>query len=344
MIRIEDLTVRLPGFLLDRIDLAVAEGEFFTILGPTGAGKTLILESVAGLMRVDGGRISVGGRDVTRLPPERRGIGIVYQDQALFPHLRVAANIRYGLRYRPRDPDADARFDRLVRRLELAPLLDRGVVHLSGGERQRVALARALVVAPQVLLLDEPLSALDPNFREEIRDLLRRLHRETGITVLMVTHDFAEAHFLAERTAVIGAGRIEQVGPVAEVFQRPVSPAVAGFVGMKNIFPARFEGARATMETVGLDLAAPAPADGRHLAVRPEDIELHTAAPGGGVNCLAGTVARVDHQGVFCDVRVRSDGLVWQSLAPTGRLMAEGIVEGRPVWLRVPPDKIHVMN
>ena len=344
MIRIDDLTVHLPGFTLDRVCLTVATGEFFTILGPTGAGKTLILESIAGLVPVSGGRIRVGDREVTALPPERRGIGIVYQDQALFPHLSVAANIRYGLRYRRRDPDAGARFQRLVRRLELAPLLERGIAHLSGGERQRVALARALVVAPEILLLDEPLSALDPNFREEIRDLLKRLHRETGITVLMVTHDFSEAHFLATRTAVISAGRIEQVGPVAEVFQRPISPAVAGFVGMKNIFAARFDGSRAHMETLALDLARPAPAASRHLAVRPEDIELHSEAPQCVANCLAGTVTRIDHQGVFCEVRVRSDGLVWQTLLPTGRLLAGGIAEGRPVWLHVPPDRIHVME
>ena len=344
MIRIDDLTVRLPGFTLDRVCLTVASGEFFTILGPTGAGKTLILESIAGLVPVSGGRIHVGDREVTDLPPERRGIGIVYQDQALFPHLNVADNVRFGLRYRRRDPDAAARFERLVRRLELAPLLERGVAHLSGGERQRVALARALVVGPEILLLDEPLSALDPNFREEIRDLLKRLHRETGITVLMVTHDFSEAHFLAARTAVISAGRIEQVGSVAEVFQRPISPAVAGFVGMKNIFAARFQGTQVHVETVTLDLAAPAPETYRHVAVRPEDIELFPDAPGAAANSLAGTVFRIDHQGVFCDVRVRCDGVVWQTLVPTGRLMAGGIAEGRPVWLRVPPDRIHWMK
>jgi molybdate/tungstate transport system ATP-binding protein len=346
MIEVSDLRVALPGFVLDGVSFQVAAGEFFTILGPTGAGKTLILESIAGMVALNGGRIRIGGRDVTDLPPERREIGIVYQDQALFPHLSVAQNIRYGLRYRPKAADREARIAALVQRLGLAPLLERGVSNLSGGERQRVALARALAVAPEIMLLDEPLSALDPNFREEIRDLLKSLHRETGITVLMVTHDFAEAHFLAERTAVISSGRIEQVGPVAEVFNRPVSPAVAGFVGMKNIFEARFDGCVARAEALELTLSGPADPECRFVAVRPEDVELFGQPPdtgGGAVNGFSGRVTRIDHQGVFCDVRVRCNGMIWQSILPTGRLMAEAIAEGVDLWLQVPPEKIHVM-
>ncbi len=346
MIEVSDLRVALPGFALHGVSFHVAAGEFFTILGPTGAGKTLILESIAGMVPLAGGRIRIGGRDVTDLPPERREIGIVYQDQALFPHLSVAQNIRYGLRYRPRAADREDRIAALVQRLGLAPLMQRGVANLSGGERQRVALARALAVAPEILLLDEPLSALDPNFREEIRDLLKGLHRETGITALMVTHDFAEAHFLAERTAVISAGRIEQVGAVAEVFNRPVSPAVAAFVGMKNIFEARFEGSIARAEAMALTLAGPTDPGCRFVAVRPEDVQLHGSLPQtepAAINRFAGRVTRIDHQGVFCDVRVRCNGMVWQSILPTGSLMAQGIGEGGDIWLQVAPEKIHVM-
>ncbi|MBW1648715.1 MAG: ABC transporter ATP-binding protein [Deltaproteobacteria bacterium] len=343
MIRVENLSVRLPGFALDGVSFRVAPGEFFTILGPTGAGKTLILESIAGMVPIDGGRIRIDGRDVTELPPERRGIGIVYQDHALFPHLSVSRNIRYGLRYRAKAAEGDDRLQHLVERLGLKPLLNRGVSHLSGGERQRVALARALVVAPKILLLDEPLSALDPNFREEIRDLLKSLHRETGITVLMVTHDFAEAHFLAARTAVIIAGRIEQVGSVAEVFNRPVSPAVAAFVGMKNIFEARFEGDTARTGPLTMALARSVPPGSRFVAVRPEDVQLDADAPGAANNYFAGQVTRLDHQGVFCEVRVSCEGMVWQTIVPTGRLMQQGLSEGDTVRLHVPPGKIHVM-
>jgi molybdate/tungstate transport system ATP-binding protein len=346
MIEVDDLCVRLPGFALDGISFHVAAGEFFTILGPTGAGKTLILESIGGMVPVSGGRIRIGGRDVTDLPPERREIGFVYQDQALFPHLSVAQNIRYGLRYRPKAADREKKIARLIQRLGLEPLLGRSVVNLSGGERQRVALARALAVAPEILLLDEPLSALDPNFREEIRDLLKGLHRETGITALMVTHDFAEAHFLAAHTAVISGGRIEQVGTVTEVFNRPVSPAVAGFVGMKNIFEARFDGGIARAGALALSLSGPVDKACRFMAIRPEDMQISGNPPegqGGAVNGFVGHVTRIDHQGVFCDLRVRCNDLVWQVILPTGRLMEQNIAEGGDVWIQVPPEKIHTM-
>jgi molybdate/tungstate transport system ATP-binding protein len=346
MIEVEGLCVLLPGFTLDAISFQVAAGEFFTILGPTGSGKTLILESIAGLVPIHSGRIRINGRDVTDLPPEHRQIGIVYQDQSLFPHLSVIQNIRYGLRYRPRAADREERIAYLIQQLGLEQLLERGVANLSGGERQRVAMARALAVAPDVLLLDEPLSALDPNFREEIRGLLRRLHHETGITALMVTHDFAEAHFLATRTAVIGAGRIEQIGPVAEVFNRPISTAVAAFVGMKNIFEVRFDGGVARAGALTFFLAGPVDPTWRFMAVRPEDVRVHGASPAtrdGALNLFSGRVTRIDHQGVFADVQVRCSGLLWQALLPTSRLLDEGVAEGRAVWLEVPAGKIHLM-
>jgi molybdate/tungstate transport system ATP-binding protein len=346
MIEVDGLCVRLPGFTLDAITLHVATGEFFTILGPTGSGKTLILESIAGLVPIHSGRIRIDGRDVTDLPPERRQIGIVYQDQALFPHLSVVQNLRYGLRYRPRTADREEKIAYLIEQLGLEPLLERGVVNLSGGERQRVALARALSVAPEILLLDEPLSALDPNFREEIRGLLRRLHHETGITALMVTHDFAEAHFLATRTAVIEAGRIEQIGRVADVFNRPISPVVAAFVGMKNIFEARFDGCAARAGALTFSLTGPVDPAWRFMAVRPEDVRVHGASPetgDGASNLFSGRVTRIDHQGVFADVRVRCNGLLWQTLLPTSRLLDEAIAEGGEVWLEVPAEKIHAM-
>jgi molybdate/tungstate transport system ATP-binding protein len=237
MIRIENLRVRLPGFALEDINLHTEAGEFFVLLGPTGAGKTLLLESVAGLLPVSSGRVYLNGREVTRLAPEKRGIGIVYQDSALFPHLTVKQNITFGLRYRKTEPmHSQKKFVLLVDALKLDHLLQRTVMHLSGGEKQRVALARALVVEPALLLLDEPLSALDPNFREEIRDILKALHFNTGVTVLMVTHDFAEARYLGQRIAVINQGRIEQIGSAEEIFRRPATPFTVRFVSMHNPF------------------------------------------------------------------------------------------------------------
>ncbi|MEJ2723858.1 MAG: ABC transporter ATP-binding protein [Deltaproteobacteria bacterium] len=246
MIRVDKLCIDLPGFSIRSVDLSIEKGEFFTLLGPTGAGKTLVLEAISGLAPVTSGRIVVENREITRIAPEHRGIGIVYQDYALFPHLNVFQNITYGLRYHRMDHrESQKRVERFIEALNLGGLVNRSVSNLSGGERQRVALARALVVSPSVLLLDEPLSALDPNFREDLRKVLKELHCEMGITFLMVTHDFGEALFLADRAAVISQGRIEQVGKTDEVFQRPATPFVAEFVGMKNVFEAVFQGDKA---------------------------------------------------------------------------------------------------
>jgi len=253
MIKIESLRIELPGFVLKDVELSIQDGEFFTLLGPTGAGKTLVLEAIAGVAPITSGRIWVKGRDITHLPPEQRGIGIVYQDYALFPHLSVLENITYGLRYHKADPQASKKWVRaLIEQLGLQRLAKRSVRYLSGGEKQRVSIARALAVNPSVLLLDEPLSALDPNFREDIRDVLKKLHQEVKITFLMVTHDFADMLFLGQRTAILNRGKIEQVGSVSDVFERPATPFVADFLGMKNVFPATFEGTRAIVD--GLEL------------------------------------------------------------------------------------------
>jgi molybdate/tungstate transport system ATP-binding protein len=186
MIEIKDLFIKFPGFVLRDINLSIGDGEFFMLLGPTGAGKTLVLEAIAGIVPITGGQIVVKGRDITRLPPEHRGTSIVYQDYALFPHLSVLKNITYGLRYHKNDPKiSEKRVTWLMEQLGLQSLAQRSIHNLSGGEKQRVALARALAVNPSVLLLDEPLSALDPNFREDIRELLKKLHQEVETTFLM---------------------------------------------------------------------------------------------------------------------------------------------------------------
>ena len=246
MIRTENLSLRLGDFHLQDISLSIDKNRFFVLMGPTGAGKTVLLEALAGLVPIRGGRILINEKDVTRLPPERRGVGIVYQDYALFPHMSVRDNITYGLRYhRSSRTRAGQRFRELADLLDIEPLLDRTPGTLSGGELQRVALARALVVSPQVILLDEPLSALDPRFREEVRRALKRLHANSEVTFLMVTHDFTEALSLAERAAIMHNGRIEQEGSIQDIFQRPQTHFVADFVGMKNLFPATFAGTTA---------------------------------------------------------------------------------------------------
>jgi molybdate/tungstate transport system ATP-binding protein len=344
MIAIDHLTVRLTGFTLHDVNLTVATGEFFSLLGPTGAGKTLILESIAGLVKPVNGHIRIGTRDVTYLPPEKRGVGIVYQDHALFPHLNVEQNIAYGLRYRAKSGTRENHsLNGLVRRLELTHLLGRSIRNLSGGEKQRVALARALAIDPDVLLLDEPLSSLDPNFREEIRQLLKDLHQETGITVLMVTHDFSEAHFLAQRVAVIQNGKIEQVGNVRNVFMKPASPFVARFVGMKNIFPAVFNDRRATVAPLSFQIANPS--NGRlHIAVRPEHIELFTTAPEcRHENLMPASVAQISNQGVYSDVMLEVSGVRFHAILTTSSLHALKIVSGQHVYMRIAPEHIHLV-
>jgi molybdate/tungstate transport system ATP-binding protein len=346
MIGIRNLSVSFPDFRLDGVDLTVAAGEFFALLGPTGAGKTLVLESIVGLVAIDGGAITIGDRDVTHLAPEKRGVGIVYQDHALFPHLTVYENITYGLRYRQSGRNgAVDRLNFLIDRLRLKRLLQRSVVQLSGGEKQRVALARALAVDPAVLLLDEPLSSLDPNFREEIRDILRQLHRETAITVLMVTHDFSEAHYLARRGAVLNNGRIEQIDTIDTLFQRPATAFVAEFVGMKNVFPARLENGRARLQNTTLLQTGTRGEGPCYVAVRPEHVQLLGQPPAQTiVNCLPGRIHRISNLGIFAVLAVQTAGPRFESVIPTSEVMARGLREGERVYLAIAPEAIHVIE
>jgi molybdate/tungstate transport system ATP-binding protein len=343
MIRIDQLRVRLPGFSLGPVDLDVGQGEFFCLLGPTGSGKTLILESVIGIVAISGGRIRVSDRDVTGLPPEQRGVGIVYQDCALFPHLSVEKNIHYGLRYHNgSNSDGHARCRDLVERLGLAGLLDRSVTTLSGGERQRVALARALATAPSVLLLDEPLAALDPCFREEIRDLFRSLHQETGITVLMVTHDFTDAHTLAQRVAILHDGRIEQTGTADTVFRRPATTFVAGFVGMQNVLPVHMENGVLTVD--GLNLTLPAQnSHHRYAAIRPEHVHLQPENSDTGEEGIAGRIRSIVNQGLFAELAVEASGVTVKAVVLTSFLMKMGFRQGEQAYLRIDPADVHLI-
>jgi len=344
MIQLQNVNVRLTGFALQNVSLRVKKGEFFSLLGPTGAGKTLVLESIVGLVTLSGGRICIGGRDVTRLPPEKRGVGIVYQDHALFPHLSVRENITFGIRYhRKSKAISPGSLDLLVNRLGLAHLMNRSVENLSGGEKQRVALARALAVDPAVLLLDEPLSSLDPNFREEIRQLLKDLHRQTGISVLMVTHDFSEAHFLAQRVAVLNTGRLEQVGGVADVFQRPATPFVAEFVGMKNIFPASFGDGRVQVEKLSFQIAVPN-GNPSCIAIRPEHVRLSTDVPEGRpTNSQEAVISRIDNHGLYSEVLLTAAGVQFQSFLPTSQVHQMALIPGHCVFMNVAPEDIHLI-
>jgi putative spermidine/putrescine transport system ATP-binding protein len=235
------------------VDLVIGAGEFFTLLGPSGSGKTTLLRLIAGFERPDAGRIELGGTDVTRVPPYSRNVNTVFQDYALFPHMTVAQNIEYGLRVR-RVAKADRRekVDRALEMVRLPGLGARKPAQLSGGQRQRVALARAIVNEPEVLLLDEPLGALDLKLRQEMQLELLRVQREVGITFIYVTHDQEEALTMSDRIAVLNGGSIEQIGGPVEVYEQPRTPFVAGFIGVSNLIER----------------------DGHTITVRPEKLTL----------------------------------------------------------------------
>jgi putative spermidine/putrescine transport system ATP-binding protein len=235
------------------IDLVVRAGEFFTLLGPSGSGKTTLLRLIAGFERPDAGRIELGGRDVTQVPPYARNVNTVFQDYALFPHMTVGQNIEYGLRVRhvPK-PERREKVSQALETVRLPGLGSRKPSQLSGGQRQRVALARAIVNQPQVLLLDEPLGALDLKLRQEMQLELLRVQREAAITFIYVTHDQEEALTMSDRIAVLNRGSIEQIGGPLEVYERPRTAFVAGFIGVSNLIER----------------------DGRRITVRPEKIVL----------------------------------------------------------------------
>jgi molybdate/tungstate transport system ATP-binding protein len=345
MIRTEHLNIDLDPFYLRDITLSVEKNDFFILMGPTGAGKTVFLEALAGLIPIQSGRIWIGGREVTRLPPEKRGISIVYQDYALFPHLSVRENILYGLRYHKTDRgEAQNRLCEFLETLDLSHLQDRFPTYLSGGEKQRVALARALIVKPELVLLDEPLSALDPGFRQEIRGVIKKLHQSSGVTFLMVTHHFAEAISLAIRGAVMNNGRIEQVGTIEDIFQRPASTFVADFVGMKNLFPARFKGTKALIGHLALELGRALPNGEGHIAIRPEDIVLSNERIASTMrNQFIGKVTGIFDQGFYYEVQVQTDPISFKSLVTKRSLFEMGIQEGLELFLSFKSTAIHIL-
>jgi putative spermidine/putrescine transport system ATP-binding protein len=274
----------------DGVDLEIAEGEFFTMLGPSGSGKTTLLRIIAGFERPDSGTVELGGVDVTRQPPYARDVNTVFQDYALFPHLSVAENVEYGLKIR-KVPKAERRkrAERMLEMVRLSGLGGRKPLQLSGGQRQRVALARAIVNEPELLLLDEPLGALDLKLRQEMQTELKRIQQEVGITFLYVTHDQEEALTMSDRLAVMNGGQIEQIGTPIEVYERPATEFVAGFIGISNLIDR----------------------GGHRLTVRPEKVHLllDEAEPGPpGAHVELGVVEEVLYLGVVTRYGVKLDG------------------------------------
>lgn len=341
MLRVEGLSLQVGGFTLHDIQFEVAPGDYFVLLGASGMGKTLVLEALAGLIPLKTGRILWEGTALEALPIQKRGMGLVYQDQALFPHLTVARNIAYGARrLKMRGAELRRRVHALAEQTGVTPLLARYPGTLSGGEAQRVALARALATHPQCLLLDEPLSALDGPARASMRGLLRQIHRN-GQTVIHVTHDYEEALALATRVGIMENGAITQTGAPADVFLHPKSEFVARFIGIRNVIPgtleARAAGNSDTAVFLGNGLRFQIMTDARpgpgRMLVRSEDVALAAQRlDSSAQNWFEGTVtdivpARLGVE-VFVDIGVELAALITNASAT--RL---GIRPGSTLWL-----------
>ncbi len=309
------------------VDLTVEEGEFFTLLGPSGSGKTTLLRLIAGFERPDAGRIELGGRDVTSTPPYLRDTNTVFQDYALFPHMSVADNIGYGLRVKgvSRQP-REERVQRALKMVRLEGLGRRRPNQLSGGQRQRVALARAVVNEPEVLLLDEPLGALDLKLRQEMQIELKQIQKEVGITFIYVTHDQEEALTMSDRVAVMSNGQIEQIGSPVDVYERPATEFVAGFIGISNVLVR----------------------DGVRFVVRPEKIrmlaESETADP--GMTVEPGRVEEIIYVGMTTRYLVHLDRgerlvAVRQNMDALGDAQK---FQGRPVRLAWTAEHTYVLD
>ena len=330
-----------PVQVLRDVSLHVPRGEFHTLLGPSGSGKTTLLKIVAGFTPADAGAVTLSGRVITDVLPEHRNIGVVFQNYALFPHMTVADNIAFGLKMRgTAKPEREQRVQEVLRLVRMTGFGHRRPAMLSGGQQQRVALARALVIQPELLLLDEPLSALDRKVRQEVREELKRIQAETGVTTVMVTHDQEEALFLADRVLVLEAGAVRQAGAPAEIYADPVDEFVAGFLGAINLL-------KVTVDSSALRLGAqmfvppggliPAGHAGPlHLAVRPEQMTVAPAVGAKPPDAIGGSLIAIEFGGPVVTVRVDIEGQPVAVLALSPDILASGPwTPGMAVWLRI---------
>jgi len=313
MIEVRDLYKDWKEFALKDINLAIERGEYFVILGPTGAGKTLLLETIAGFYIPDRGAVWIEGNDVTILPPERRRVGFIYQDYSLFPHLNVEQNIEFGLKLKKSStPDTNRKsVKEIMDWLSISHLANRYPATLSGGEQQKVAIARAIVIEPSILLLDEPLSALDRGTQNYLREELKRVKEEFGITMVHVTHDQTEAMVLADRIAVMMHGQIIQVGAPHEIFNKPRNEELADFVGVENILSGVVRNnedgfAEIEVDTGGTIFAVSEYRDGAvKVFIRPEDIILsESRSVSSARNVMIGIITELQDIGPLTRVKL----------------------------------------
>jgi molybdate/tungstate transport system ATP-binding protein len=348
MIQVSELRAQVGAFVLVDVTFDVAAGGYGVVIGPAGSGKTTLLETIAGVIPAQAGSVRLGGRDVTRSPPEGRGLSMVYQHAYLFPHLSVDENVAYGAIDRPTARTLAARFG-------VDALRGRSVESLSGGERQLVALARALATRPAVLLLDEPFAALDPRRRAAVRREVRALQREWGLTILQVTHDFAEAGMLGDVAVLLDSGRVLQQGAPEQIFRRPASPYVAEFLGAENVFsgtvadgrgvdgvaPERlleFRTGSLTLHAIGDGAAGPA-----HAVVRAEEITVaREPHPSSARNHFAGSVVEIASSGALARVTVDVHGTPFIAALTTRSARELGLESGTSVYISFKATAVHL--
>jgi putrescine transport system ATP-binding protein len=366
LLRIEGLSKQFGAFTaVDRLSLDIYPGEFFALLGPSGCGKTTLLRLIAGFERANLGRILLDGVDLSSVPPHRRPVNIMFQSYALFPHLTVEGNVAFGLKQEglPRSQIAE-RVGEMLKLVKLEDFGRRKPHELSGGQRQRVALARSLVKRPRILLLDEPMAALDKKLRGETQFELMDLQRRLGLTFIIVTHDQSEAMTVADRIAVMDRGRLMQVAPPAELYERPNSRWIADFVGSVNLFEGRVGDDGTSVEDTAVGrLRVAAKIDARPgttvwVAVRPERLQVWPDRPAASENGFAATLVDIAFLGELSILRLRTDaGVALQaSIANTGQGSGNGsgngagnrerrgVARNDKVWLGFPPEAAIVLR
>ncbi len=351
MIAIKDLSINIGEFSLQDLSLTIRDREYFVILGPSGAGKTVLMECVAGIHKIRQGEIWIDKTNVTRLAPEERNIGYVPQDYVLFPFLNVRENILFGLkRDKHNQPEARRRLLMLSELLGITHLLDRDTLNLSGGEKQRVALARALATSPGLLLMDEPLNALDVQTSNYLRLELRRIHRELAVTTIHITHNHTEAEELADRIAVMNAGRIEQVGQPREIFFSPGTAAVSDFIGSLNILycdscrqlvPGLVE-----VDCGGLHIVIPHDeGDLEKIAISPRDVYVSDKLPPGpAVNRYQGVITDIDFNTTMARLNVKVGGINIKAEMPNELTKEMGLITGQEVYLILKLRRLKVLE
>ncbi len=330
---------------VDELSLELEEGEFFALLGPSGCGKTTLLRMLAGFEMPDQGCVRLDGADITALRANQRPVNLMFQSYALFPHMTVRANVRYGLEMEKLErAEIERRVDEVLERTQLEGMARRKPDQLSGGQRQRVALARALIKRPRVLLLDEPLAALDRKLREEMQLELKRLQHDVGITFVVVTHDQGEALVMADRVALMQDGSIEQLGRPRDLYEHPHSRFVAGFIGTTNLLEGTAETEGVRLEGHGLLKCAtesqPAAGTAAAIAVRPERITLHVQAEPKSANAVKGEITDIAYHGQDLNVHVAVQGVERhvQVRISTADDAAAAYEIGRSVWCAWEPQ------